>query len=140
MAISAVLGNLDRQESRVFLLITHLPHVGAVPLGIFICTTERTETIRRGLELITQLAGNSAFCHKGYPAVVMTDDCAAEIAAVRTLWPKAQSLLCTFHVLQAYNRWISDGKHGVSHEHHQSQLDIFRNLVYSYSSEDFHSR
>lgn len=98
---------MDATNKKVFLLLCHEDFVGGLPLGLFMCSSERSKVIRRVLEMVAELAGKECFYGQGYPSVVMTDDSRAEQLAVTEIWPDAKQILCTFHVLQAYRRWLS---------------------------------
>ena len=93
-------------NSKVFLLICHEEHVGGLPIGLFLCSSEKSVLIKRGLELIVELVGDGAFYGTGFPTVVMTDDSKAEKNALATLWPQTHQVLCIFHSLQEYDRWL----------------------------------
>lgn len=47
------------------------------------------------------------------PAYLMVDKSDAERAAIRFVFPFAIILLCDFHRLQAWNRWLINRDHGV---------------------------
>ena len=100
-------GGMDRQDSRVFVLLTHSP-AGALPLGLIITESEEEQVIFEGLELLKTLLGPEAFYHRGNngPAVFLTDDSTAERNALKTSFPRAERILCTFHVLHALWRWL----------------------------------
>ncbi len=44
----------------------------------------------------------------------MVDKAQAEITAIRTVFPNASIHLCYFHFAQAWERWLKDGKNGVT--------------------------
>lgn len=64
----------------------------------FITQDETTATIREALSLLKDVSGGIQ------PAAVMLDKCAAEIKAVKDVFPDADILLCRFHVRQAWHR------------------------------------
>lgn len=47
------------------------------------------------------------------PAYFMVDKSDAEKAAILMVFPGALVLLCDFHRLQAWNRWLINRDHGV---------------------------
>ncbi|KAF3856959.1 hypothetical protein F7725_008818 [Dissostichus mawsoni] len=100
-------GNMDRENCRVFLLLTH-SCAGGLPLGILLCQSEDEQTIAQGLEQLKQVVGEKGFAGRGHegPQLVITDDCRAERGALRKAFPKATLLLCSFHLLQAVWRWL----------------------------------
>ncbi|XP_026063184.1 uncharacterized protein LOC113046574 isoform X1 [Carassius auratus] len=100
-------GNMDRENCRVFLLLTHTC-AGGLPLGIVITQSEDEKTIVEGLELLKSLLKNDAFGGRGEagPHVFLTDDSKAEKGAIAQVFPEAAQLLCIFHLLQAVWRWL----------------------------------
>lgn len=56
----------------------------------------------------------AVFNNKNHPKNFMTDNSAAEIEAIKSVWPESQNLLCIFHVLQAVWRWLWDAKNGIN--------------------------
>src|SRR6266511_3211895 len=50
------------------------------------------------------------------PILFLTDDSSAERNALELCYPKGIRLLCTFHILQAFWRWIYDSKHNIKKE------------------------
>ncbi|KAI2647487.1 EF-hand calcium-binding domain-containing protein 7 [Labeo rohita] len=87
-------GNMDRENCRVFLLITHTC-AGGLPLGIVITQSEDEKTIREGLELLKSLLKNDAFGGRGEagPCLFLTDDSKAEKGAIAQVFPEATQLL-----------------------------------------------
>lgn len=73
--------------------------VGAVPLGILITADKTTESFVTGFIALKNSVTKS-FNNYGYPNIVMTDNCTAEINTVKIVWPNAAHYLCIFHVLQ----------------------------------------
>jgi hypothetical protein len=55
----------------------------------------------------------------------MTDDSAAERAALAEVWPLAVLLLCIFHVLQAEWRWLLSN---TKKEDRQKIMYLFRKV------------
>ncbi|KAI4800354.1 hypothetical protein KUCAC02_013298 [Chaenocephalus aceratus] len=76
-------GNMDRENCRVFLLLTH-SCAGGLPLGILLCQSEDEQTIAQGLEQLKQVVGEKGFAGRGHegPQLVITDDCRAERGAL----------------------------------------------------------
>ena len=50
-------GNMDRDNWRVFVLLTH-SFSGGLPLGILFVTSESAATIQKGLELLKDMVGD----------------------------------------------------------------------------------
>ena len=108
---------MDRNQCRVFVLLTH-SCVGGLPLGILIVTSESQRTVTAALNLYMEMTGDDAFFGRGRngSAIFMTDDSASESAALREVFPHSILLLCVFHVLQAFWRYLWDSKSGVPRE------------------------
>lgn len=133
---------MDKSDSKVFLLLTHMENLGGIPLGLFICQSEKSDVVRRGLMLITRLAESNSFGGKGYPEVCMTDDSATERKAVTDLWPDCTLLLCAFHVAQAYWRWLSkmDNIPVTSAVSRKEHFQMFQHIMYSTTEEQMQER
>lgn len=94
-------GNMDRQNCRVFLLLTHSP-AGALPLGVLITSSESESTLVSAFKLLHSILPQRAFFDAiNGPAIIMTDDCIALRLALHEVYPNAVLLLCIFHLLQA---------------------------------------
>ena len=64
----------------------------------------------------------------------LTDDSSAERNALELCYPKGIRLLCTFHILQAFWRWIYDSKHNIKKEDHAFIMAKMKKIVYASSS------
>ncbi len=69
--------------------------------------------------------------HQPDPAIFMTDDSAAEKAALRAVFPQALQLLCHFHMLQAEWRWFMSAISGVAKTDRQELMKLFRNVCFN---------
>lgn len=58
----------------------------------------------------------------------MTDNSAAEKAALLETWPEARQLLCHFHVAQAEWRWLTLAKHGVAVQERKQLMAAFQKV------------
>ena len=67
----------------------------------------------------------------------MTDDCAPERNALKSVWPTAHQHLCAFHILQQVWRWLLDSKHEVQKGERQELLSVMKKLLYAPSPEEF---
>ena len=68
------------------------------------------------------------------PILFLTDDSSAERNALKLCYPKGIRLLCTFHILQAFWRWIYDSKHNIKKEDRASIMAKMKKIVYASSS------
>ena len=65
------------------------------------------------------------------PAVFLTDDSNAERNALKICWPQAIRLLCTFHILQAFWKWLYDSKHRINKEDRTPIIKIMKKIIYA---------
>ena len=63
--------------------------------------------------------------------IFITDDSTAERNALERCWPQEIRLLCTFHVLQAFWRWLHDSKHQIIKEDRKSIMDKMKRILYA---------
>ena len=125
-------GGVDRHHCRIFIVLTH-SCAGGVPLGVFITTSESTEVITAGINLLKDLLPSNAFFGRGEkgPLVCMTDDSSAERSALQKCFPDMTLLLCTFHLLQAVWRYLWDAKNRVIKQDRPRLLGFFKAMVYA---------
>jgi len=74
------------------------------------------------------------------PILFLTDDSNAERNALELCYPKAICLLCTFHLLQAFWRWLYDLKHHINKDDRVSIMTKMKEIVYASSSEEMDTR
>jgi len=103
---------------------------GAVPLAIILTKGQTYECYCQGFKLINEAVLES-FCGQGYPNLFLTDQSSAEINAINNIWPKSNTLLCTFHVLQAVWRWMWDSAHKIPIEKRKPLMKLFQNILYA---------
>ncbi|KAJ1526610.1 hypothetical protein ONE63_008196 [Megalurothrips usitatus] len=134
-------GNMDFMNCRVFLLLT--PSVaGGMPLGILI-TSESEEVVHSALELWKTLLPQDAFYGRGPsvgPKLIMTDDSTPERNALKLSFHDAILLLCLFHVLQAFWRYLWAREQNVPKEKRSELFYLFKDLVYAESGTIFQER
>jgi hypothetical protein len=94
---------MEEYNLRVFVMVTHSV-CGALPLGIFITSDEKKQTLKDALELLKSCFSDLAFYGADGPRVFMTDNCSelreALKEALKEAWPNSVLLFCIFHVLQ----------------------------------------
>jgi hypothetical protein len=129
-------GTVDKDGHRVFQILTH-NEIGGLPLGILITESETTSTITTALQMLLELVGSEGFFGRGArgPDLFMTDDCDAEKRSLNSIWPSAVVLLCTFHVLQAFWRWVLNTKHGIPANERPTLFYLFKDIVYATTEE-----
>ncbi|ELT96280.1 hypothetical protein CAPTEDRAFT_185524 [Capitella teleta] len=95
-------GTMDRFNHRVFLLMTHSP-AGGLPLGCIVTSS---------------------------PEVFLTDDSRAERQALSSAFPDSTLLLCVFHVLQAFWRYVWDSKHSIQKDDRPYLFGLMKTMVF----------
>ena len=65
------------------------------------------------------------------PMVFLTDDSNTERNALELCWPQGIRLLCTFHILQAFWRWLYDSKHHINKEDRMPIITLMKNILYA---------
>ena len=123
--------SLDRYNCPTFIMST-ASSGGAVPLGVVITSGESESTLTETFSHLRSALPQNAFYGKGNdgPQIFITDDSDSEKNALRTIWPEASQLLCIFHYLQCWWKWLWDNTHGISKEDRQPIMLIIRNLLY----------
>ncbi|XP_077556983.1 uncharacterized protein LOC144170840 [Haemaphysalis longicornis] len=103
---------------------------GAVPVATLVHNSQTTEGYMTAFGL---LKSSYPFCFGGRqnPAAFMTDNSAAEKAALLETWPEARQLLCHFHVAQAEWRWLTLAKHGVAVQERKQLMAAFQKVMYA---------
>ena len=69
------------------------------------------------------------------PAIFMTDESASERAALRAVFPPSTLLLCVFHVIQTFWRYLWDNKSWVPREERPVICAFYKDMVYASSIE-----
>ena len=124
-------GNMDRQNCRVFLFLTHSP-AGALPLGVVITSSESEATLIAAFKLFNSVVPDNAFFNsRDCPHIFMTDDCTALRMALHNVYPTSVLLLCIFHLLQAFWRWLWDNKHQIGKNYRPHLLNLLKAMVYA---------
>ena len=134
--------NLDRHDTKLFHLICPSA-VGGLPLGNILTSKEDEETIAAALTLFKSIVPKDAFFGRGPddgPKIIMTDDSDAERNAVRSSWPKAILLLCIFHLLQAFWRWLWSGDHRIWKDDRPTLYNLFKPLVFVNNDKDYEKK
>ena len=131
--------NLDRHDTKLFHLICPTP-VGGLPLGTLIVSREDEDTLDSALALYESILPEKAFFGRGIkvgPKIFMTDDATAERNALLKKWPDATLLLCVFHLLQAFWRWLWESKHKIEKEDRPLIFIAFREVLYATTEIEF---
>lgn len=124
-------GTMDAHNTRVFLLLC--PSLaGGLPLGVLMVSSEAENVLQPALQLWKTLLPEKAFGGRGQvgPKIIMTDDSTPERNALRVEFLAAVLLLCLFHVLQAFWRYVWKSDHKVAKEDKSEVYFAFRETVY----------
>ena len=81
-------------------------NVGYPVVAEFILESESTQSISEALHIL----------HSWNPKIWMCDYSDPEISALECCFPDVIVYLCDFHREQAWERWVKDGKHGLTSE------------------------
>jgi hypothetical protein len=132
-------GTLERHNCRISLLLTH-SSAGGLPVGCLVVTSEARDVVQKALEMYTNLLDEKSFYARGKkdPQLFLTDDCLAERQALAAVFPEAVLLLCTFHILQAFWRYLWDSKHGVAKEDRPHLFYLLKKMLLANSEADLH--
>ncbi|KAK3926335.1 Protein FAR-RED ELONGATED HYPOCOTYL 3 [Frankliniella fusca] len=134
-------GTMDVLNTRVFVLLC--PSIaGALPLGILLVSSEAEMVIKAALDLwMSLLPDDNSFGGRGKqgPKIIMTDDSSAERNSLRAVFPDSVLLLCIFHVLQAYWRYVWNTDHKVDKNDRADVYFPFRETLYCLDPEEFKS-
>ena len=105
-----------------------------------ITSREDEGTIESALRMLKSILPEKAFFHRGPavgPKIIMTDDCASERNALKSVWSSVILLLCVFHLLQALWRWIWDSDNKIPKLDRPSLFNSFKSLVYAPNEEEY---
>lgn len=132
-------GTMDCLNCRLFLFLTSSV-AGAVPLGVLIVTSESESVLKIAIGLWKSLLPNDAFFGRGPsvgPKLIMTDDSRSERNAFQASFPDAILLLCLFHLLQAFWRYLWDREQNIPKNDRPQLLYLLKDLVYAENESDF---
>ena len=124
--------SLDRYNCPTFIISTS-SSAGGIPLGIVITSGESEAVLTEAFSLLKKILPEKAFYGQGYqgPELCITDDCDAERGALKNNWQKITLLLCVFHFLQSWWRWLWDNTHGIHKYDRQPIILKVKKLVYA---------
>jgi hypothetical protein len=109
---------------------------------MFITSDELEITLEKAINLLKTILPSHAFYGRGPqvgPKVFLTDDSGAERNALELCWPKGIRLLCTFHILQAFWRWLYDSKHRINKEDRMPIMKKMKEIVYALSASNMNT-
>lgn len=99
-----------------------------MPLAIILTKDQPYECYCAGFKWILEI-----FWCQRYPNLFLTDQCSADINAINkvSIWPKCNTLLCSFYVFQAVWLWLWVSTHNIPIEKHKPLMKIFYNILYA---------
>ena len=92
-----------------------------------------------GLNLLKSIMPSDAFFGKGSntgPTLFLTDELASQRETLRKVWSNARQLLCLFHYLQRWWKWLWEAKQGVNIDDRKIIMEFVCKLVYAETLED----
>ncbi|XP_077548927.1 uncharacterized protein LOC144162321 [Haemaphysalis longicornis] len=107
---------------------------GAVPIAVLLHNAQTAEAYATAFTLLKE-AYPLCFGGLSAPGAFMTDNSAAEKAALRTTWPEGRQLLCHFHVAQAEWRWLTAARNNVEKDQRRALMTKFQQIMYATSVE-----
>ena len=124
--------SLDRYNCPTFIMSTS-SSAGGIPLGVVITSGEAETTLTEAFSYLKTVMPQKSFYGRGGkgPSMFVTDDCDAEKNALRSTWPDSNQLLCVFHYLQSWWKWLWDNRHGIADYDRQPVMELIRKLVYT---------
>ncbi|CAG8477470.1 14558_t:CDS:2 [Gigaspora margarita] len=108
--------------------------VGALPLGIILTSDESEDTLKSAFNLLKTILPTKAFYNRGPeigPCIIITDDSNAERNALRHCWSNTKTLLCIFHILQAFWRWLWNANNHIHKDDRLSIIEHMKSMVYA---------
>ncbi|KAH6933181.1 hypothetical protein HPB50_012789 [Hyalomma asiaticum] len=117
----------DESQATVTVALPATP-VGALPVAVLMHNSQTTESYKTAFGLLKQ---KYPHCFGGLhtPQSFMTDNSAAEKAALQAVWPEATQLLCHFHVAQAEWRWLHASSNKISRDERRELMTAFQKLM-----------
>src|SRR6266498_795938 len=108
--------------------------IGALLLALFITFDEFEVTLEKAMNLLKTILSSYAFFGCGPQVrliVFITDDSNTEHNVLQLCWPNSISLLCIFHVSQAFWQWLYDSKHHINKEDQVSIIEKMKKILYA---------
>ncbi|CAG8836151.1 46308_t:CDS:2, partial [Gigaspora margarita] len=107
---------------------------GALLLGLIVTSNELETTLENRMNMLRSLLSQYAFFGHGPstgPIAFLTDDSKHECNALGRCWPQSKKLLCIFHVLQTFWRWLHDTKHNIDKIHKIPIMNLMKDILYA---------
>lgn len=128
-------GSCDQTNTCVTFLFT-ASKVGAIPLAVVLHTAQTEGNYALAFAAVKKIFMKDGFSDQDFPRVFLTDDSEAERNALKSVFPSSVLLLCTFHMCQAFWRWLWESKHNIAQPDRKVIMLQFQELMYAKTHED----
>ncbi len=111
---------------------------GHIPLGIIVMSTESEKSMDEAITIFKNTLPENAFGGNGGqsgPKMFLTDDSAAERAALGNHWPNSKYFLCVWHLLAAVWTWLWKRVNNIEDSDRLTIIAQFKKIVYASSEE-----
>lgn len=102
-------------------------------IAIYVIRSENYEVVTKMFEYFIESNAKA-----GSIDVIIADKSFADRKALQTCFPQAKLQICIFHVLQAFEREVTNRKREISTEQRKEALAILKNMVYAKTSTAYH--
>ncbi|XP_077486825.1 uncharacterized protein LOC144098184 [Amblyomma americanum] len=126
----------DESQSSLTVVLTATA-VGAMPLAVLLHSSQSSESYKAAFGLL-KLSYPTCFRGTHAPQAFMTDNSAAEKAALQATWPEGKQLLCHFHVAQAEWRWLHASR-DTSRDDKRDLMTTFQKIMYASTANDLNT-
>ncbi|XP_065891799.1 uncharacterized protein [Dysidea avara] len=113
-----------------FLVVKTSIGVGIV-VGTIIPQFETADLISEGIKIL------KFWNPQWMPQYFMTDKSAAELEAIRIVFPSCMRFVCDFHRSQAFDRWVNKSCHEVPNQSKKTVINCFKKLAYTSTDKKF---
>lgn len=110
--------------------------IGAIPLAIVLHTAQSESNYTLAFSAVKDALGINSFGGQGFPGIIFTDDSIAERNALKAVFPQSHLLLCTFHVCQAFWRWLWDSHNSIEKTDRKKIMLAFRLVIFANTDEE----
>ncbi|XP_063690818.1 uncharacterized protein LOC134823323 isoform X3 [Bolinopsis microptera] len=125
-------GFLYQSDISLFILAVRT-NCGFQPVAVWLSSREEGISITEYLQMLKDANPNWS------PRFAMCDNCGAEFNGFLSVFPANSSknyggvkcLICTFHLLQAWRKWIYKSDNNVHPNQREADLDLLRDILYA---------
>lgn len=128
-------GSCDQASTCVTFLFS-ATKIGAIPLACILHTEQTEENYTQAFKLLRDTLKTDGFGGYGFPQIFMSDDSTAERNALESVFPESRKLLCIFHLLQAFWRWLWNSKNNIDKQDRKHIMGQFRRVLYATTTDE----